>query len=126
MILNTQRKVLVAEPEKEARDSIAELLQAEGVEPVLASDGRSALRLAKQADVDASIIDVSLPDFTGLQLFQALLQLKRMPCLFVGATESKEIRLQVADAGAWSFLPLPCSKEIVTVTIQVFTQRFFV
>jgi len=117
--------VLLAEPDRLTRETLAEFLASEGVETWTAEDGRSALRIAQEVPIHAGIIDVSLPDFTGLRLLAMLRQFLPIPVLFIGTTESKEVRLQAADAGAWSFLPMPFVPEIARTTIHVFAARFF-
>jgi DNA-binding response OmpR family regulator len=124
-MLTTQPRVLIAEPDDLTRDSLSNLFTDVGAEPLPAPDAAAALRIARSQPFHASVIDVALPDLPGLRLLQLLRQLADRPCMFVGRTESKEIRLQVADLGAWSFIPLPFAPEIVRVTIQVFVRRFF-
>jgi two-component system OmpR family response regulator len=116
--------VLIAEPEGELRDTLADLVASAGAEPLSAPDGQSALRLARQVRLHAGVFDVDLPDLPGLRLFRMLREMSALPALFVGRTESKEIRMQLAESGVWSFLPLPLERTVMQVTIQVFATRF--
>lgn len=118
--------VLIAEPDRETRAALADVLGAFGVRAWGAEDGASALRIARQVPLRASIIDVTLPDVPGLKLLSLLRAVCEVPVIFIGATESKEIRLQMADAGVWSFLPRPFDREVAMLTIQVFATRFLV
>ncbi|NUN47855.1 MAG: response regulator transcription factor [Candidatus Brocadiae bacterium] len=116
-------QILVAESDPATRAALTEALERAGASALAAEDGRTALRLARTVPIDAGIIDVALSDLPGLRLAELLRSIARVPLLFVGATESKEIRLQVADAGGWSFLPIPVEPAVVQVTITVFTRR---
>lgn len=118
--------VLIAEPDRETRTALADVLGAFGVRAWGAEDGASALRIARQVPLRASIIDVALPDVPGLKLLSLLRAVCEVPVLFIGATESKEVRMQMADAGVWSFLPRPFDLEVAQLTIQVFATRFLV
>lgn len=117
-------QVLIAEPDTETRDAVAQALTEEGADPVVAFDAKSALRLAETIPFCATVIDLRLPDLSGLLLFHYLRRMRPVPALFIGASASKEIRLQVADAGAWSFLPRPFTHDVARLTIQVFAKKF--
>lgn len=113
--------VLVAEPDLGTRDTLAEMLAEVGAAAHLADSGRRALDIARAVPLHAGIIDATMVDMTGLQLLSSLRELVTCPVLFVGAvTASKEIRLRVADAGAWSWLPRPFERDLAQMTIRVF------
>ncbi|MCE9584168.1 MAG: response regulator [Planctomycetes bacterium] len=116
--------VLVAEPDRAARETLAEMLAGEGANVHFAETGRSAMEIAQRVTIHAGVIDASLADMTGLQLLARLRAVLHGPVLFVGATASKEVRMQAVDAGAWSWLPRPFEKEIARLTIHGFVIRF--
>ena len=122
---STSPNVLIAEPDPAVQKTLADCVAALGAEPVLAPDGGTALRIAQSRRLHAGVIDVALPDLPGLRLFQMIRTHGEVPVLFVGRTESKEIRLQIADAGAWSFLPIPLDQAVVEMTFRLFVGLFF-
>jgi CheY-like chemotaxis protein len=64
--------VLVAEDDASVRMTIEFVLQDEGFQVVLASDGEEALRLAQRLEPDAILLDQMMPKLDGHQVFSAL------------------------------------------------------
>jgi two-component system OmpR family response regulator len=63
------RKVLVVDDEVDLADMAATLLNAHGLEVVVAYSAHEALRaLEKEGDIDAVFSDIVMPGMTGLQL----------------------------------------------------------
>ena len=65
-------KVLVVDDDAWMRSVLADLLPAEGYEVEQASDGTSAIRLAKEDRPDLVILDLVLPEMSGLDVLREL------------------------------------------------------
>ncbi|MBF8969521.1 response regulator transcription factor [Streptococcus sp. NLN76] len=65
-------KLLVAEDQSMLRDALCQLLLLEDeVEQVYAAkDGREAIDLLQQKEVDVAILDIEMPDVTGLEVLE--------------------------------------------------------
>jgi len=61
-------KVLVADDNRDAADSLALLLEMNGHEVVIVHCGEDALRLARDAAPQAAILDIGMPDLTGYEV----------------------------------------------------------
>jgi hypothetical protein len=73
-----------------------------GVKLLLAEDAASALRLAGENPLDLVLIDVNLPDMSGLQLLErlrAIPQLRHLPFIAVSADAMKHQIDQAIAAG---------------------------
>lgn len=71
--------------------------------PVLAADGESCLNLTRQMDIDLIMLDLSLPDQTGVSLIKQLRAdpaTREIPVVAFAAREEADIRLQALQAGA--------------------------
>jgi signal transduction histidine kinase/ActR/RegA family two-component response regulator len=64
----SQFKVLVADDNRDAADSLALLLEMNGHEVVVVHGGEDAVRMAGQAFPDAAILDIGMPDITGYEV----------------------------------------------------------
>ncbi len=62
------KKVLVTEDNKAASDMISELIGDRTVETIIASTGKEARSLLKKDTFDCMILDLGLPDMSGLEL----------------------------------------------------------
>src|SRR6185312_11547780 len=63
----TRMRILVADDNADAADSLAMLLQAQGHVVLTASDGRRAIEVAEAFRPDAILMDVAMPEVNGLE-----------------------------------------------------------
>jgi PAS domain S-box-containing protein len=66
------RRVLVADDNRDAADSLAMLLELSGHEVRVAHDGLTALSLAQVFRPDISVLDIGMPNLSGYEVAQAL------------------------------------------------------
>jgi signal transduction histidine kinase len=72
--LDARLPVLVVDDSRDARRAIAEVIRSLGIDVVEAADGRSGLAAAASGEFQAILLDLQMPDLTGLQVAQALRQ----------------------------------------------------
>jgi len=65
-------KVLVADDNRDAAESLGMLLELSGHEVLVASSGRQALELARTRRPQAVILDIGMPDLTGYDVARAI------------------------------------------------------
>ncbi|MGZ3710722.1 MAG: sigma-54-dependent transcriptional regulator, partial [Bdellovibrionota bacterium] len=65
-------KVLIADDEKELRESISATLEHMGFQTVLAVDGEEAIAKAQAEDFSIAILDVNMPKKTGFEALRAI------------------------------------------------------
>ena len=68
------RRILIADDNVDAADSLAELLRLDGYEVHVAYDGAAALALFSRVDPDAALLDVGMPNGSGLEVVRAIRQ----------------------------------------------------
>jgi CheY-like chemotaxis protein/signal transduction histidine kinase/CHASE3 domain sensor protein len=66
------RRVLVVEDDERQRESVRELLDADGVDIVGAESAQQALGLLRQNTFDCMVMDLNLPDLSGYELLQQM------------------------------------------------------
>jgi PAS domain S-box-containing protein len=66
------KKVLVADDNQDAADSLAMLLRLAGHEVRVATSGRAALALASAFRPDAALLDIGMPELNGYEVARAL------------------------------------------------------
>ena len=67
-----QRTILVVEDDAPLRDTLAYNLRAEGYQVLTASDGVTALEIARQKPVSLVLLDLMLPRLDGLEVCRQL------------------------------------------------------
>ncbi len=70
-----RKKLLVVDDNRDAADSLGEVLRMLGYQVAVAYDGASALAAARAEWPDAAFLDLSMPDTTGDALLRQLVQL---------------------------------------------------
>jgi two-component system response regulator MprA len=101
-------KVLVVDDEAALRRSLKVALEMERYLVFLAEDGMQALELLSSNDVDAIVLDVSMPRLDGLGLTRQLRERgDRTPILMLTAHDAVDDRVAGLDAGADDYLVKP-------------------
>jgi two-component system OmpR family response regulator len=117
-------RVLVVDDEATLTELLSMALRYEGWEVRSAGDGRGAVRVAKEFDPDAVVLDVMLPDLDGLAVLRRLReQSPRMPVLFLTARDSVEDRIAGLTAGGDDYVTKPFSLEEVVARLRGLLRR---
>ena len=109
--------ILVVEDDRATRTFLAENLTADGFEVVLAADLGAGRRALAGAFPDLVLVDVTLPDGSGLELVKAVRAADgvtlgvdpRTPVLVLSGRCAELERLRAFEHGADDFLPKPYS-----------------
>jgi len=70
--LSSERRVLVADDNEDAADSLAMLLELSGYEVRVAHNGRAALALAQTFRPHTAVLDIDMPDLSGYEVAREL------------------------------------------------------
>ena len=106
--------VLVIDDEEVMRDVLQSLLGEAGYRVTLAQDGAEGLALARKASFDAAIVDIMLPEVSGLEVLD---ELKRadpdLVVLMITAFASVETAIRAMKKGAFDYVAKPFKHEEV-------------
>jgi DNA-binding NtrC family response regulator len=113
------KSVLLAEDETVLRESLAELLAAEGYEVLQAANGKEAHALVLQRPVDVVLTDMRMPEMDGLTLLGHLRQIApQTPVIVVTAFGTVETAVAAMRAGAHDYLLKPVQFDDVLLKVQ--------
>lgn len=71
--------ILVVDDNKKAADALVQLLQARGHKAHSVYDGTSVFRFLEQQQVDAIVLDIALPDFSGYEIAEKIRGMRLQP-----------------------------------------------
>ncbi len=112
-----QTTVLVTEDDEDILELITYSLESEGFYVHSAKNGMDALSILSDESVDLAILDVMLPDMSGIELCRKIKgeeRLENIPVLFVTAKDQETDKLIGFKVGADDYLCKPFSpKELV-------------
>ncbi len=108
--------VLVVDDEPVLAELVSMALRYEGWEIATAGDGATAVALARQTPPDVVVLDVMLPDMSGLDVLHKLReQIPGLPLLLLTAKDSVEDRIAGLTAGGDDYVTKPFSLEEVVL-----------
>jgi diguanylate cyclase (GGDEF)-like protein len=105
-----RQTVLVIDDDEDIHALVEARLRPENVEVRTARDARAGLQEARRAPPDLILLDLGLPDSTGLELFrsiQACRELAEVPVIFLSGTADVGVKVQAFDAGAADYVTKP-------------------
>lgn len=87
-----QRSVLVVDDNAGLRSGLATVLEDEGIETRQAGRGSEAIELIHQVRFDLLVLDLNLPDMTGVRIYNVAAEEVGQPhCIFMTAEASEEL-----------------------------------
>ena len=100
-------RILVAEDDEDFLTALATVLEADGRFAVTgrARNGREAVELAGQLDIDAIVMDIEMPELDGVEATRQLqAEQPEVPVVAISGTEYEERVLEIRDAGAVDYV----------------------
>lgn len=119
---NDRTCILVADDEKEIRDILKLLLEGEGYEVMLASDGQEVAEAAS-AEIDLYILDVNMPRMTGFMAAMELRKKNDAPIIFLTAYSGEMEKVMGFSAGADDYVVKPFSNMELLMRVKAILRR---
>ena len=117
-------RILVVDDEPSIVDAVATSLSYEGFAVETASTGRAALTIAQERPPDLIVLDIMLPDLSGIEVVQRLRQDGiRVPILFLTAKDAVEDKVRGLTVGGDDYVTKPFSLAEVVARIKVILRR---
>jgi diguanylate cyclase (GGDEF)-like protein len=123
---DTGARILLVEGNDYSRNVASVVLRASGYEVIEASDGPTALYLAKSARPDLVIIDVNLEGMSGLEAAKRLVQMEETRCIPVVALTAHDMPSDLealVRAGCRGYITKPIDTNSLAAQIQSYLQR---
>ncbi|MES1157084.1 MAG: response regulator [Alphaproteobacteria bacterium] len=117
------KTVLIVEDSELNMRLFNDLLEAFGYRTVKTRDGKEALPLARQHKPDLIVMDIQLPDISGLDITDRLKKdpaLKAIPVVAVTAFAMRGDEQKILGAGCDAYLSKPISVSTFLETIRKF------
>jgi DNA-binding response OmpR family regulator len=103
------KRVLVVEDDPSIRDTLAFNLKKEGYVVTVAQDGVEALAKAREVEPDLVLLDLMLPELSGLEVCRVLRQERDVPIIMLTAKESELDKVVGLQLGADDYITKPFS-----------------
>jgi len=116
-------RVLVVEDDRDVRDVIVEALARERFDVNEAADGRSAVERAQAFGPDVILLDLNLPDLSGIDVCQRVRAFSDAFILMLTASDDLHDKLVGLSAGADEYVTKPCSMPELVARIRALMRR---
>lgn len=119
----SDKTILIVEDEQAIADSIAFALGKEGFAPHHVMLGEQALLAARDLAPALVILDVGLPDISGLDVCRRLRQFSEVPVIFLTARSDEIDRIVGLEIGADDYVTKPFSPRELVARVRVILRR---
>ncbi len=112
-------KILIVEDEKKIARFLELELRHEGYDVLTAFDGRSGLESALENDPDLLILDLMLPELSGIEVCRRLRHTSDLPIIMLTAKDDVSDKVMGLDMGADDYMTKPFAIEELLARIRV-------
>src|SRR5436190_9148772 len=121
---NTAKKLMIVDDDAEMRTLLAEYFRRLGFEVAEKESGQAALQSAAADRFDCFILDVAMPEMSGLDLLKKLRERGiQTPALFLTAHDLVDDKVAGFEAGADDYLAKPFSPRELEKRIEALLRR---
>lgn len=116
-------RVLVVEDEPTVLDSIAYALEVEGFDVMTAATGRAGLEQARTGNPVLVILDVMLPESSGLDVCRQIRKTSDVPIIMLTARDSEADKVAGLELGADDYVTKPFSVRELVARVRAQVRR---
>ena len=115
--------VLICDDSTDIQESLGEYLEAEGYVCLHTTNGTGALDMLRSEKIDAIILDIMLPDISGLDVCREIKKFSAVPILMLSARSETADRVAGLELGADDYVGKPFSSREVAVRLKHIIQK---
>ncbi len=117
------QRILLVEDEPAIADTLIYALKTECFEVEHALTGHDALALHAKSPFDFVILDIGLPDITGLEVCKQLRENSTVPVLFLTARDGEVDRILGLELGGDDYVTKPFSPREIVARVRAIMRR---
>ena len=126
MAAKMSKKVLIVEDNELNMKLFRDLLEAHGISSVATSNGHEVLELARKENPDLILMDIQLPEVSGLEVtgwLKAEDDLKHIPVIAVTAFAMRGDEQKIREGGCEDYLSKPISVGSFIETVNKYLDK---
>ncbi len=117
------RTILVVEDEPTLRETLVEALEVDGFRVTAAGDGRSALERFRADHPDLVLLDLMLPEISGIDVCRMIRAESSVPIIMLTARGSEVDKVVGLELGADDYITKPFSLRELSARIRAIFRR---
>ena len=118
-------KIMVVDDELEIAELIKDYLEEEQYEVIIANDGKEALDLFRQHQLQLIVLDIMLPGLSGLEVCRIIRAESSVPIIMLSAKKEEVDKILGLGLGADDYIVKPFSPKEVVARIKAQLRRSY-
>jgi len=116
-------RLLIVDDEEKIRQLLRKYAEFDGHQVIEAADGMAAVRLCREQDFDAVVMDVMMPELDGFSACREIFKFKRLPVLMLSARGEEYDKIHGFELGIDDYVVKPFSPKEVMLRLEVLIRR---
>ena len=117
------RTILIVDDEPTLRETLAEALEQDGLQVVTAADGKEALEQFRASDPDLMLLDLMLPQVSGIEVCRIVRRESSLPIIMLTAKDGEIDKVVGLELGADDYVTKPFSLRELMARIRAQLRR---
>lgn len=116
-------KILIVEDETSFSEALSFLLEKEGFETKICDNGRSALAECARQEFDLILLDLMIPEISGIEVCRTIRTNSQVPIIMLTAKDSEVDKVVGLELGADDYVTKPYSARELVARIKAVLRR---
>ena len=117
--------LLVVEDDKMIREGICEFLSEFGYKTYQAEDGKQAISIFENNEINLAILDIQLPYINGLEVLKKIRETSDIPAIMLTAFSDEEYKINAFTSLADGYIEKPFSLPVLKVRIESLIKKHY-
>ncbi len=117
------RTILIVDDEPTLRETLAETLEEDGLRVIQAADGNEALAAFRREAPDLILLDLMLPEMSGMEVCRIIRRESSVPILMLTARDSEIDKVVGLEVGADDYVTKPFSLRELQARVRAMLRR---
>ncbi|MCL2102491.1 MAG: two-component system response regulator CreB [Syntrophorhabdaceae bacterium] len=117
------KTILIIEDEQSIADTVVHSIEREGYATAWCERGLQGLERVKAGDCALVVLDIGLPDISGLELCKAIRAVSEVPIIFLTARDEEIDKIVGLEIGADDYVTKPFSPRELVARIKTVLRR---
>lgn len=119
----SNKKILIVDDEPKIVDLVRAYLEKDGYKALVAYDGKTALELARREKPALIVLDLMLPEVSGLDVCRQLRATSTVPIVMLTARDEESDKLIGLELGADDYVTKPFSPKELVARVRAVLRR---
>jgi two-component system KDP operon response regulator KdpE len=116
-------RVLVVDDDPAIQRTLAIGLRARGYDVLPARDGRTAVQACDEDEPDVVLLDLGLPDLTGVEVLRRMRRGSQVPVIVLSARHGSDDKVEALDVGADDYVTKPFGMDELLARVRAAVRR---